>query len=233
MSTTKESILSQAEVVRIPIDSVEEHPENARIGDLEVIKASLKRFGQVKPIIVQDSTNYVIAGNNVRKALADMGDTEVDAIRIDVDNETAKAYLLADNRASDKATYNEQKLVDSLSGLIDLEGTGWDIDEVETLGDALGGATVDGPQVEVTKIKAEEPGVKDEGESPSSSKPKAKKPEAEPVRDIVMLMTVSEAAAFGQNVAKLQKAYELKTMKDTVVKAVEEQVNQIVPVVAV
>lgn len=221
MSTREESILSTAEVVLIDIDSVEEHPENARIGDLEVIKESIVRFGQVKPIIVQQSSNFVIAGNNVRKSMKELGRDKVYAIFQDVDDETAKAYLLADNRTSDRASYNQNKLYESLEGLLDLEGTGFDHDYVETLGDALGARTVDGPEAEVSKVQQEAPAPKAE----TSDRPKVERVQEEPVRDIVMLMKVSEAQAFGQNVARLQKHYGKTTMKDTVVEAVEEAVR--------
>ena len=215
--------MTVTEVQRIPIDSVEEHPENARLGDLEVIKESITRFGQVKPIIVQQSSNFVIAGNNVRKAMIELGETEVNAVFHDVDDETAKAYLLADNRTSDRASYNQEKLYESLESLLDLEGTGYDFDYVETLGDALGhGSTVDGPDAEVTKIQQEQPAS---APSVAPDKPKQDKPAEEPVRDIVMLMRVSEAAVFGKNVALLQKHFGLSTMKDTVVEAVNTVVR--------
>lgn len=49
-------------VVSIDIDDVEPHPQNARVHDLESIKASLTRFGQTKPIVVQKATMHVCGG---------------------------------------------------------------------------------------------------------------------------------------------------------------------------
>ena len=37
----------------VPISSVELHPRNPRVGDVEAVAASLRRFGQQKPIVVQ------------------------------------------------------------------------------------------------------------------------------------------------------------------------------------
>lgn len=217
--------MTVTEVALVPIDSVEPHPENARIGDLEVIKESLKRFGQVKPIVVQQSTNYVIAGNHTREAMKALGMEEVRAAIVDIDDETAKAYLLADNRTSDRASYNQEKLYESLESMLDLDGTGYDYDYVETLGDALGATAVEGPNADVTKIKQEAPPAPEATRTAEGDKPKEVRQAEEPVRDIVMLMKVSEAQEFGQKVAALQKHYGTKTMKDTVVEAVSEAVR--------
>ena len=46
----------------VPIESVTLHPNNARRGNVDAVAASLARFGQQKPIVVQASTRYVVAG---------------------------------------------------------------------------------------------------------------------------------------------------------------------------
>lgn len=45
----------------VPIESVTLHPNNPRIGDVEAVAASLARFGQQKPIVVQAATRYAQA----------------------------------------------------------------------------------------------------------------------------------------------------------------------------
>ena len=47
----------------VPMASIELHPRNPRVGDVEAIAASLGRFGQVRPVLVQASTRFVVAGN--------------------------------------------------------------------------------------------------------------------------------------------------------------------------
>ena len=42
----------------VPIESVTRHPNNPRRGDVDAVAASLARFGQQKPIVVQAGTRY-------------------------------------------------------------------------------------------------------------------------------------------------------------------------------
>lgn len=46
-------------------------------------------------------------------------------VTIGIDEETAKAYLAADNRTSDRAKYDSEQLLSLLEGLEDLDGTKW------------------------------------------------------------------------------------------------------------
>ena len=206
--------MTELTVELIGIDTVEPHPENARVGDTSAIAESLTRFGQVKPIVVQKSTGYVVAGNHTRMAAKELGWEEIAAVLLDMDDDTAKAYLLADNRLSDRAKYDQSKLYDLLAGDLDLDGTGYDLDYVESLGDALGNSVVAGEDTgDIVKQAQPDPGFKKE--------PAETKAPAEAMRDIVMLMTVSRAQAFGEKVARLQKFAETRTVVDTVEYAVD------------
>lgn len=215
--------MSELTVEIVGIDTVEPHPENARVGDTSAIAESLTRFGQVKPIVVQKSTGHVVAGNHTREAAKSLGWEEIAAVLLDIDDETAKAYLLADNRLSDRARYDQAKLYDSLESLLDLDGTGYDLDYVESLGDALGATTVEGTDTgAVVKQAPPEKAAQAKAERAAPDRPAA-----EPMRDIVMLMTVSRAQAFGEKVARLQKAYGTRTVVDTVERAIDEAVERL------
>lgn len=212
--------MSELTVETIGIDTVEPHPDNARVGDVSAIAESLERFGQVKPILIQKGTGYVVAGNHTREAAKSLGWEAIQAVLLDMDDETAKAYLLADNRLSDRARYDQAKLYESLEGLLDLDGTGFDMDYVETLGDALGATTVEGTDTGDV-VKQAPP----EKATAAAAEKAGDKPKAEAMRDIVMLMTVSRAQAFGEKVATLQKAFGTKTVVDTVERAITEAVE--------
>lgn len=212
--------MGELTIETIGIDTVEPHPENARVGDVSAIAQSLERFGQVKPILIQKSTGHVVAGNHTREAAKSLGWEVIQAVLLEMDDETAKAYLLADNRLSDRAKYDQAKLYESLEGLLDLDGTGFDMDYVESLGDALGASTVEDTDTgDVVKQAAPEKNA------PARNVPTATP--AEPMRDIVMLMTVSRAQAFGEKVARLQKSYETRTVVDTVERAINEAVAKL------
>lgn len=109
------------------VTSLQEHPENARRGDVEVVKASLLAHGQYMPIAYQASTRYVIKGNHTLRAAQELGWGHISAVSLDVDDDQARRIMLVDNRASDLGGYEEQSLTALLAALgDDLTGTGYD-----------------------------------------------------------------------------------------------------------
>lgn len=120
--------------LRIPIDSVAPFPGNPREGDVGAIAESLRRFGQQKPIVVQESTRYIVAGNHLWKGAKALGWSEVAANVVEMDDKTAEAYLIADNRTSELGSYDEEALGDLLRKIAqegNLRGTGYDGDDVD------------------------------------------------------------------------------------------------------
>ncbi|HEY8868153.1 MAG TPA: ParB N-terminal domain-containing protein [Candidatus Limnocylindrales bacterium] len=63
----------------MPIESIKLHPRNPRIGDVEAVANSLRRFGQQKPLVVQASTLFCVAGNHLLRAAQSLGWTEIAA----------------------------------------------------------------------------------------------------------------------------------------------------------
>lgn len=125
---------SQAEDV--PLADLKVHPENPRQGDVGALTASLKRFGMYQPVVVQRSTNTVLAGNHRLIAAKQLGDETIPVVYVDVDDETARAILVADNRLSDLATYDDDRLAEVLRAVADgdgLDGTGYDTDDLDAL----------------------------------------------------------------------------------------------------
>lgn len=120
--------------LRIPIDSVSPYPGNPREGDVGAIVESLRRFGQQKPIVVQESTRYIVAGNHLWKGAKALGWGEIAANVVEMDDRTAEAYLIADNRTSELGSYDEDALGVLLRKIAqegNLRGTGYDGDDVD------------------------------------------------------------------------------------------------------
>jgi site-specific DNA-methyltransferase (adenine-specific) len=129
-------IAPQLQALVVPIDSVELHPRNPRLGDVAAVAASLARFRQVKPIVVQRSTRYVIAGNHVLRAALSLGWTEIAANVQDLDDADAMALMLADNRTADLGGYDDVLLAAILAeqqAEDNLAATGYDADAVAAL----------------------------------------------------------------------------------------------------
>lgn len=140
MSKTAEQIVWEgAEALRpflVPIDTLEPFPGNPRQGDVAAVRASLRRFGQVKPLLLDAALGTrIVAGHHVRLAAQEEGWTHIAAIPNKfADEEEARAYLLADNRTSDLGGYDLDRLVTHLQALAELdalEGTGYTRDDLD------------------------------------------------------------------------------------------------------
>ena len=116
--------------MKISITDLFLDPKNARkhsARNLEAIAASLEKFGQRKPIVVH--RGVVLAGNGTLEAAKSLGWTEIDVAEVpdDWDNDTAKAYALADNRTAELAEWDESELAKQL---LELQDADWDITEL-------------------------------------------------------------------------------------------------------
>lgn len=121
------------QVDSVPLASLSSYPLNPRRGDIDAIAQSLKTHGQYRPIVVQYGSNFILAGNHTYKAAKKLGWRKIKITYVNVDEETARKIVLADNRLTDLASYNEPLLKNLLTALPDLEGTGFSQSEVETL----------------------------------------------------------------------------------------------------
>lgn len=127
------------QVASVPIGSLSSYPVNPRRGDIEAIAQSLKAHGQYRPIVVQYGTNFILAGNHTYKAAKKLGWKKIKVTYVDVSEERAKQIVLADNRLTDLASYNEPLLKNLLSSLPDLEGTGFSQADVDSLDRLISG----------------------------------------------------------------------------------------------
>ncbi len=116
-----------------PLARLQQYPGNPRRGDVAAIAASLEANGQYRPVVVQKSTGYVLAGNHTVQAAESLGWSEVAAVVLDVDDDRAARIVLADNRTADLARYDDGALLHLLNDLDDLDGTGYDDHDLEAL----------------------------------------------------------------------------------------------------
>lgn len=106
-------------VARRKVAELAQDPANARRHNeknLAAIKASLLRFGQQKPIVV-DSGGVVRAGNGTLAAAQALGWTEIDCVISDLKGAEATAYAIADNRTAELAEWDEAALTATLQSL--------------------------------------------------------------------------------------------------------------------
>ena len=107
------------ETQRINISDLACDPANVRAHDgknLDAIKASLQRFGQQKPIVV-DEKGIVIAGNGTLTAARALGWDAINVVRTELAGAEATAYAIADNRTAELAEWDDEALAKQLSAL--------------------------------------------------------------------------------------------------------------------
>lgn len=144
-------IAPDIEHLAVPIGKVRSHPQNPRLGQVDVIVESLAAHGQYRPIVVQRSTGHILAGNHTWMAAKQLRWKEIAVVYVDVDDDQAARIVLVDNRTSDLGTYDTAGLLDLLESLDDYTGTGWDESDVDRLQAALEASlTLDSSRTERT-----------------------------------------------------------------------------------
>jgi ParB-like chromosome segregation protein Spo0J len=187
-------------VITVEISKLTPHPQNARVHDIPKIMRSLERFGLMKYPIVQKSTGHIIAGHGTIEAATRLGWKNVDVQVVDVDDETAKGYLVADNASSDSSTYDKGKLLDLLGSALSLEGLGFDEEDIAELKEEVSEKkTTPRKKTEVKETKTETP-----------------------LREIPLKMPADQAQAFSSKVLDLQRVWGSRTLVEVVDRALSE-----------
>ncbi len=129
--TLKIESLDVGELLLDPAN-VREHSKR----NLEAITASLKRFGQQKPIVI-DEQNVVVAGNGTLTAARDLGWDKIAAVRTKLGGVDRAAFAIADNRSGELAEWDFEGLSVVLAAMKDageeIEDLGWATYELEPL----------------------------------------------------------------------------------------------------
>ncbi|MDD5658064.1 MAG: ParB/Srx family N-terminal domain-containing protein [Elusimicrobia bacterium] len=106
-------IVEDLRPLALPIGGLKPDPGNPRTHDdrnIEAIAASLRTFGQVKPLVVDAGTGEVVAGNGTLAAAKRLGWTHLAAVRIKMDPAGRRGLSVADNRTAELAGWDEEIL---------------------------------------------------------------------------------------------------------------------------
>lgn len=117
----------------VAIGSLKPYDKNPRRGNVKAIADSLTLNKQYRPIVVQKKTKKILAGNHTWQAAKALGWTKIAVVFIDVNDEEAKRIVLADNRTTDLAGYDDKILADLLKSLGSHEGTGYSESDMQAI----------------------------------------------------------------------------------------------------
>ena len=104
----------------MPLAEIHPYANNPRKNDEAVagVAASIKRFGFLIPMVI-DRNNEIICGHTRYKAAKQLGLTEVPCVIADeLTEEEIRAFRLADNKVSEKATWDMDLLPVELAGIM-------------------------------------------------------------------------------------------------------------------
>lgn len=122
------------EIVRRKLSELRLDPENLRAHGAEgigMIKRSLRRYGQYKPLIVDRVTNVVKIGNGRLLAMRELGWTECDCVEVDFAEHPGLEIL--DNRLNELSCWDDPGIDDWLLEEKGLDWWGVDSEKSATL----------------------------------------------------------------------------------------------------
>lgn len=99
----------------LPLTTIQPYWRNPRDNEMAVtvVMQSIKDYGFNSPLVI-DRDNIIIAGHTRYKALQRLGYTEAACVVADLPADKAKAYRIADNKASEFAQWDLSKLIPEL-----------------------------------------------------------------------------------------------------------------------
>lgn len=159
---------------------------------VEPTKESIKRFGYVKPILV-DKAGVIIAGHTRYVAAYQLGMEFVPVVYSDMDDEMAKKYRILDNKLAEKSSFDEDQLLEELRNMkvpTDMQAfffedinqmLNFSLDSINQQAEEYGGFQNDYSQVDDENFEA--PSNEEAGESEEAPSDE----EEDPAKDLFVL----------------------------------------------
>jgi hypothetical protein len=210
-------------------------PRNARLHSersIESVMASLRQFGQRKPIVVTGPggvvpEGIVVAGNGTLEAARRLGWDELDVSVWTPQSEAEmRAFALADNRTAELSEWDGARVAELIQELnaqsYDIASTGWNQDEIAKILAAsqapldLAGPANPPQPPEAVGLPEPQPGV-------ASSLTQGA------IRVVQLFMTAENHAQWEAALRSLSGQFGTRTVSDTVVRAVFEAAGVSIP----
>lgn len=114
--------MSRMNIVELPLAEIHPYERNPRAIEqgVPLVLESIREFGFRNPIIV-DKQHTIIAGHTRYAAAQELGMERVPCIVSDMSEEKARAFRIADNKTSEFATWDFEKLEAELAKVEDID----------------------------------------------------------------------------------------------------------------
>lgn len=115
--------MKRLEIKYINIKDIKPYKKNPRKNEQAIpyVTESIKQFGFKNPIII-DKNNIIICGHTRYRSAEQLGLKEIPCVYADdLTDEQVKAFRIADNKVSEKATWDFDLLNDELSEILDID----------------------------------------------------------------------------------------------------------------
>ena len=113
-------IAADLRALAVPIGDIEPDPRNARTHsqqNVAAIAASLKAFGQRRPLVVNRRNRQIEAGHGLLEAAKSLGWAELAVVWVDDDPHGQSGFSIADNRTAELAEWDNDRLALLLADL--------------------------------------------------------------------------------------------------------------------
>lgn len=216
-------ISPELRVYAVSIDSVKQHPDNSRKHRLDKIMESLTAHGQRALIVVQKSTGFIVKGNGTWAAAKQLGWTRIAVSTQEMTDEEALGFLIADNRASDLATYEADKHLAALEKAVAIsaQGTLFSMDDIADLEEQLKPLAVM-PERSTDAARADEL-AGEEGAAKQAQREAKDASDGEKLKDVRFPLTLLDYEAFAERMKMLQRRYGTPGVIATFMEAIRRQ----------
>ncbi len=148
----------------VPLETIKPDPANLRLhgeDSIEAIKASLERFGQQKPVVI-DRRGVLVAGHGMYSAAKAAGWTHIAATKSGLSGAERIAYAIADNRTAELSKWDDDALARVVGGMTEAErvGLGFSQDDIAAMLDDVDEAEL----VEDVAVPAAPPAIAKRGD---------------------------------------------------------------------
>lgn len=138
--------------VKVEVEHLVANPRNPNQhgpDQLAHLRAALTRFGQTKPVLFRKENQMIVAGHGITEAAQQLGWRHLEGLEWDVDQETADAFMVADNRLAELSDVDTADLAVLLKEITDYESIGFSDEDAEKL---IGGLDEAEAEIDIKEI---------------------------------------------------------------------------------